>query len=75
MELATILAATYRSNVAEAGNCAMRIGERRREEEVDKPSKDKERRVGVFPGILRHERFLGDCCADPRELPDITAAV
>ena len=55
MELATMLSATYRSNVAEAGNCAMRIGERRRQEEVDKPSKDKEWRVDVFPGILRHE--------------------
>ena len=66
---------THRGDVSEAGNRAMRIGERRRKEEVDKPSEDEERRVGVFPGILRHERFLGDCCADPRELPYVAAAV
>ena len=43
---------TYRSNIGKASDRAMRIHEGCREDEVDEPSQDQERCIGVQTWVL-----------------------
>ena len=64
---------TYRSNVGEACDCAMRVHVGGRQHEVDEPSQNQERRIGVLAGMLLSERRPRDRGGDACELPNVSA--
>lgn len=64
---------TYRCKIGKARNSAMTVGEGRRDNEVNEPSKDKEIILRINAGIVGGKCRIGDGISNSSELSNIAA--